>query len=100
MRDPYEVLGVGRNASEAEIKTAFRRLAAIHHPDKNPTDPDAAVRFKEANLAHQILSDRDKRAAFDRYGEAAFRPGGGVPGGIDFSDMPGFEDLFLSLIHI
>ncbi len=98
MRDPYEVLGVGRDASEAEVKTAFRRLAAIHHPDKNPTDPDAAVRFKEANLAHQILSDRDKRAAFDRYGEAAFRPGGGVPGGIDFSDMPGFEDLFGDLL--
>ncbi|HYQ43996.1 MAG TPA: molecular chaperone DnaJ [Polyangiaceae bacterium] len=98
MRDPYEVLGVGRGASEAEIKTAFRRLAAIHHPDKNPGDPQASVRFKEANLAHQILSDPDKRAAYDRYGEAAFRPGGGVPGGIDFSDMPGFEDLFGDLL--
>jgi len=98
VRDPYEVLGVGRGASEAEIKTAFRRLAAIHHPDKNPGDPEASVRFKEANLAHQILSDRDKRAAFDRYGEAAFRPGGGAPGGIDFGDMAGFEDLFGDLL--
>ena len=97
MRDPYEVLGVGREASEAEIKTAFRRLAAIHHPDKNPGDPGASVRFKEANLAHQILSDRDKRAAFDRYGEAAFRPGGS-PTGIDFSDLAGFEDLFGDLL--
>jgi molecular chaperone DnaJ len=98
VRDPYEVLGVSREASEAEIKSAFRRLAAIHHPDKNPGDPDASTRFKEANLAHQILSDRDKRAAFDRYGEAAFRPGGGGPGGIDFGDMAGFEDLFGDLL--
>jgi molecular chaperone DnaJ len=98
VRDPYEVLGLGRGASEAEIKTAFRRLAAIHHPDKNPGDPEASVRFKEANLAHQILSDKDKRAAYDRYGEAAFRPGGGAPGGIDFSDMAGFEDLFGDLL--
>ena len=97
MRDPYEVLGVSRDASEAEIKTAFRRLAAIHHPDKNPHDPDAMERFKEANLAHQILSDTDKRAAFDRYGEAAFRPGGGG-GGIDFSNMAGFDDLFGDLL--
>ena len=75
VRDPYEVLGIVREASEVEIKTAFRRMAALHHPDKNPNDPDAATRFKEANLAHQILSDPQKRAAFDRYGEAAFRPG-------------------------
>ncbi len=96
MRDPYEVLGVGREASEAEIKAAFRRLAAIHHPDKNPGDAGAVTRFKEANLAHQILADKDKRAAFDRYGEAAFRPGGG--GGIDFSDLARFDDLFGDLL--
>lgn len=97
VRDPYEVLGVSREASEAEIKAAFRRLAAIHHPDKNPNDPDAGARFTEANLAHQILSDQTKRAAFDRYGAAAFRPGGGG-GGIDLGDMPGFEDLFGDLL--
>jgi len=98
VRDPYEVLGVSREASEAEIKAAFRRLAAIHHPDKNPGDPEAGTRFKEANLAHQILSDRDKRAAFDRYGEAAFRPGGSGGGGIDLGDLAGFDDLFGDLL--
>jgi molecular chaperone DnaJ len=96
VRDPYEVLGIDRRASEAEIKAAFRRLAALHHPDKNPGDPEAGARFKEANLAHQILSDQDKRAAFDRYGEAAFRPGGA--GGIDLSDLVGFDDLLGDLL--
>ena len=62
MRDPYEVLGVGRHASQAEIKSAFRRLAVRHHPDRNPNDPNAQVRFQELNQAHQILSDPDKRA--------------------------------------
>ena len=75
VRDPYEVLGVGRNASEADIKRAFRKLAVQHHPDKNPGDPEAQARFKEITQAHQILSDPDKRAAYDRYGAAAFRPG-------------------------
>ncbi|MEI9953971.1 MAG: DnaJ C-terminal domain-containing protein [Pseudomonadota bacterium] len=98
MRDPYEVLGVGREASEAEIKLAFRRLAAIHHPDKNPGDPDAGVRFKEANLAHQILSDKDKRAAFDATVKPRSAPAGAPPGGIDFGDMAGFEDLFGDLL--
>jgi molecular chaperone DnaJ len=96
VRDPYEVLGLERNASEAEIKSAFRRLAALHHPDKNPEDPGAATRFKECNLAHQILSDPQKRAAFDRYGEAAFRPGA-VPG-VDFSDFAGIDEIFGDLL--
>lgn len=98
VRDPYEVLGIARQASEVEIKTAFRRMAALHHPDKNQGDPDAATRFKEANLAHQILSDPQKRAAFDRYGEAAFRPGGGGGTGIDLGDLAGFDDLFGDLL--
>lgn len=95
MRDPYEVLGVGRDASEADVKAAFRRLAAQHHPDKNPEDPSAAQRFKEINAAHQILSDAQKRAAFDRYGAQAFRPGGAP--GADF-DFAGIEDLFGDLL--
>jgi molecular chaperone DnaJ len=97
VRDPYEILGLGRHATEAEIKAAFRRLASQHHPDRNPDDPEAQVRFKEINAAHQILSDPEKRAAYDRFGEAAFRPGGGG-GGIDFGDMGGFESIFGDLL--
>ena len=93
VRDPYEVLGVARNATEADIKAAFRRLAAKHHPDRNPTDPDAQARFKELNQAYQILGDAQKRSAWDRYGEAAFRPGGGGPG-VDFVDLGGLDGIF------
>lgn len=76
MRDPYELLGVSRDATDAEIRSAFRRLAALHHPDRNPEDKDAQQRFADLNRAYQILSDDQKRAAWDRYGDAAFRPGG------------------------
>ena len=93
MRDPYEVLGIGRDASEADIKAAFRRLAAQHHPDKNQGDPTAQDRFTEINLAHQILSDADKRSAFDRYGPSAFQAGG--RGGMgDVVDFGGFDEIF------
>ena len=89
MRDPYELLGVERSATQEEIKSAFRRAAVQHHPDKNPDDPSAQQRFKEINAAYQILSDPQKRAAFDRLGAAAFDPsmaaGGGNPfGGVQF----------------
>ena len=94
MRDPHEVLGVGRGASEAEVKAAFRRLAAQHHPDRNPDDPAAHERFTELNQAYQILGDPQKRAAWERFGEAAFRPGGGGPGGMPFVDMGGFDGIF------
>lgn len=94
MRDPYEVLGVGRGASEADIKSAFRRSAVKHHPDRNPDDPDAHDRFTEVNQAYQILSDPQKRAAWDRYGEAAFRPGGGGAPGAPFVDLGGFDGIF------
>jgi len=84
---------VGRSATEGDIKAAFRRLASQHHPDKNPGDPQSVDRFKELNAAHQILSDPDKRAAYDRFGDAAFRPGGGA-GAVDFSGIDGlFEDI-------
>jgi molecular chaperone DnaJ len=91
VRDPYEVLGVARNATDAELKAAFKKLASRYHPDKNGNDPELTERFKEANAAYQILSDADKRAAWDRYGEAAFRPGGAQPF-VDFS--VGFDGIF------
>lgn len=95
MRDPYEVLGVGRSASEAEVKSAFRRKAAQHHPDRNPDDPGAQARFQELNQAYQILSDPQKRAAWDRFGAAAFRPGGmGGAGGVEFVDLGGLDGIF------
>lgn len=78
MRDPYEVLGVGRDASPDELKSAFRKLAAKHHPDRNPDDPEAQERFKEINAAYQLLSDPNKRAMFDRFGAAGV---GGAAGG-------------------
>jgi DnaJ-class molecular chaperone len=66
MRDPYEVLGVSRTASESEIKSAFRKLAKKHHPDQNKTDPKAQERFAEANAAYEIVGDKEKRKQFDR----------------------------------
>src|SRR5258705_1307775 len=95
VRDPYEGLGVGRDASEADIKSAFRRLAAQHHPDKNQGDSSAQHRFTEINLAHQILSDADKRSAYDRYGPSAFQAGGrGGGGGAEVLDFGGFDENF------
>jgi molecular chaperone DnaJ len=88
VRDPYELLGVDRSATADEVKGAFRRLAALHHPDKNPGDDGAQQRFKELNAAYQILSDPQKRAAFDKFGFGAM--GGAAshgPGG-PFAGMP------------
>ena len=67
--DYYKTLGLKRNASEKEIKTAFRKLARKHHPDVNPGDKNAEQRFKDINRAHEVLSDPKKRAKYDRYGE-------------------------------
>ncbi|EYF08733.1 molecular chaperone DnaJ [Chondromyces apiculatus] len=89
MRDPYDVLSVARSATQDEIKGAFRKLAAQHHPDRNPDDPGAQQRFKEINAAYQILSDPQKRAAFDRFGPAmaggTTGPFQGVP--FDMNDL-------------
>jgi molecular chaperone DnaJ len=84
VRDPYDLLGVDRSATQEEIKGAFRKMAQLHHPDKNPGDSGAQQRFKEVNAAYQILSDPQKRAAFDRYGAAGLGGPMGTPGGMPF----------------
>jgi molecular chaperone DnaJ len=94
-RDYYEVLGVGRSATEQEVKSAYRRLALQHHPDRNPSNTgEAEEKFKEITEAYSVLADPQKRAAYDRYGHAAF----GGPGGVtpDFSStiFSDFEDIF------
>jgi len=93
-RDPYEVLGLPRNASQDEVKAAFRRLASQNHPDRNQNDPGAVARFKEVNQAYQVLSDPERRANFDRFGAIAEQPGspfganGPFPGGVvDLGDI-------------
>jgi molecular chaperone DnaJ len=94
-RDYYEVLGVARGASEAELKAAFRKLAMKWHPDRNPGDKDCEHRFKEINEAYDVLKDGDKRAAYDRFGHAAFEhggPGGASGFGADFGAT--FADIF------
>jgi molecular chaperone DnaJ len=75
-RDYYEVLGIGRNATDEEVKRAYRKLAVKFHPDKNPDDPHAEEKFKELGEAYDVLMDPDKRAAYDRFGHAAFAQGG------------------------
>src|SRR6185312_9649195 len=76
-RDYYEVLGVSRTSTEVELKAAFRKLAMQHHPDRNPGDNECVHKFKELNEAYDVLKDGDKRAAYDRFGHAAFEHGGG-----------------------
>ena len=102
-RDYYEVLGVDKSAGEADIKGAYRKLALKFHPDRNPDDPKAEDKFKEASEAYSVLSDPQKRAAYDRFGHAGLQATGGQPGFnpdafADFSDILGdffgFGDLF------
>ena len=92
-RDYYKVLGVDRNANKAEIKKAYRRLAQKYHPDRNPDNPDAAERFKEAGEAHETLSNQEKRQLYDAHGHAAFEGGfGGGQPNVDFGGA--FNDIF------
>jgi molecular chaperone DnaJ len=90
-RDPYEVLGVGRDADEQQIKKAFRGLARELHPDVNDHDPDAETKFKEAAEAYEILSDPERRATYDRYGHDGLRSGGYAP---NFDGFGSISDLF------
>ena len=91
-KDPYEILGVSRNASQDEIKQAYRLLAKKHHPDRNPGDKSAEQRFKEVHAAYEVLGDAERRAQYDRFGA-----GGPAPdvrtwttgrGGVHFEDIP------------
>src|SRR3954454_23232868 len=90
-RDPYEVLGVPRDADETQIKKAFRKLARELHPDVNRHDPDAEEKFKEAAEAYEILNDSERRALYDRYGHDGLRSGGYAP---NFEGFGSISDLF------
>ena len=97
-RDYYEVLGVGRDATEAELKAAFRKLARKYHPDVNK-EPDAEEKFKEINEAYRVLSNPETRAKYDQFGHAAFEGAGGEGGfgGFDFGDFSDFGTIFEDL---
>ncbi len=92
-RDYYEVLGIAKNADDAEIKKAYRALAKKYHPDVNPGNAEAEAKFKEASEAYAILSDPDKRRQYDQFGHAAFEGGAGGAGGFDFTGAD-FSDIF------
>src|SRR5882672_3921109 len=93
-RDYYEVLGVNRDASEEEIKKAYRKLAMKHHPDRNPDNPKSEGLFKEAKEAYEVLCDSVKRAAYDQYGHAGVDPHSGMGAGAAGAGFGGFADAF------
>ena len=93
-QDYYETLGVTRDADAAELKKSYRKLAMKYHPDRNPNDAEAEAMFKELSEAYGVLSDEQKRGAYDQYGHAAFEGGGGGAGGGDFDFRSSFADVF------
>src|ERR1700761_8849189 len=97
-QDYYETLGVAKNAAADDLKKAYRKLAMQYHPDRNPGDKDSEHRFKEVSEAYDVLKDDQKRAAYDRFGHAAFENGGGGRGAGagpgDFGFASGFADIF------
>ena len=100
-RDFYEVMGVPKNATEDEIKKAYRKLAKKYHPDLNPGDKEAEAKFKEVNEAYEVLSDKDKRARYDQFGHAGVDPnfGGGAGGGSPFTGDIDLGDIFQQLLR-
>lgn len=100
--DYYEVLNVSKDCGEQELKTAYRKLAMRYHPDRNPDNPEAEERFKQASEAYQVLSDPQKRAAYDRFGPAGINgagaAGGGFPGDMDLGDI--FGDFFGEMFNV
>jgi len=93
-RDYYEVLGIGKDASDDDIKKAYRKLAMQHHPDRNPENPKAEEKFKEAKQAYEVLCDADKRAAYDRFGHAGVDAHVGAAAGAGGAGFGGFADAF------
>ena len=94
-RDYYEILGIAKNATEGEIKKAYRKMALKYHPDKNPGDKAAEEQFKEAAEAYEVLSDANKRARYDQYGHAGLGGAGGFGGGMNMEDIfSQFGDIF------
>lgn len=99
-RDYYEILGITKNASQDDIKKAYRKLAMKYHPDRNPGDKEAEAKFKESTEAYEVLKDDQKKAAYDQYGHSAFSQGGGGRGGFNGAEGFDFNDIFSNFSDI